>query len=102
MKFDDGKLRYTLIPPSSLKEIAKVLEFGAQKYAAHSWATVPNALERYTDALYRHLEAWRSGETNDPESGLHHLSHAACNAVFIVHLALDKSDLIMAKTEGKP
>jgi len=95
MKEDEGKLRYTLIPPSSLKEIARVLEFGAKKYAPNSWATVPNALERYTDAIYRHLEAWRSGETHDPESGLHHLSHAACNAVFITHLALKE-------TEGKP
>jgi len=83
-KFDAGKLRYSLIPPAALKGIASVLTFGADKYGANSWKTVPNAQERYMDALYRHLEAHRAGEILDEESGMSHLWHAMTNFAFLV------------------
>lgn len=86
VKLDDGKLLYSLIPPESTRELAKVMTFGANKYTPNGWKTVPNAKERYMDALFRHLEAWRMGETNDLESGLNHLSHALTNITFLVYL----------------
>ncbi len=85
MKFDNGKLRYGLIPPVLLKEVAKVLTFGAKKYEANGWKDIENGDERYLDALYRHLEAYRSGEKFDDESGLSHLSHASTNLAFLLH-----------------
>ena len=84
-KYDDGKLRYSLIPPIALKGLAEVLTFGAEKYEPNSWQRVENAKVRYLDALYRHLEAFRSGEIIDPESNLHHLKHALCNVTFLLH-----------------
>lgn len=86
MKFDNGKLQYSLIPPSATKALAEVLTFGAQKYAPNNWMLVEDGETRYLDALYRHLEAFRSGETHDPESLLHHLSHALTNVAFLHHL----------------
>lgn len=91
MKFDGDKPRMDLLVsgcPNALEAIAGVLTFGAKKYAAHSWQTVPNADERYLAAQLRHITAVQKGEVNDPESGLHHLAHAACNALFILELAL--------------
>ena len=85
VKFDDGKLMYSLIPPESTKELAKVLTFGANKYTPGGWKDVPNARTRYMDALFRHLDAWRMGETYDEESGLNHLSHALTNLNFLVY-----------------
>ena len=85
LKFDSDKPRYSLIPPILNLEVAKVLTFGARKYAPNNWQLVENGEERYLDALYRHLEAYRSGELVDPESGLYHLSHAACNISFLLH-----------------
>lgn len=35
---------------------------------------------------WRHLAAWAAGEERDPESGLSHLGHALCNAVFLREL----------------
>lgn len=87
MKFDNNKLRYSLIPPIAMRELAKVLTYGAKKYKPNNWQKVDD-LERYVDALYRHLEAWRSGETNDPESGLSHLSHAITNISFLLYLTI--------------
>ena len=83
LKFDVGKLRYSLIPPEATRAIAEVLTFGAEKYAPNSWQSVPNAHERYLDALMRHLEAYRAGELIDPESKLPHMSHLLCNAAFL-------------------
>ena len=84
-KYDEGKLRYSLVPPVAMKGLAEVLTFGAKKYAPNSWQQVQNAEVRYLDALYRHLEAFRSGEKIDDESGLHHLKHALCNVAFLLH-----------------
>lgn len=98
LKFDSGKPRWTLLMQGCAKAlagVAKVLTFGAKKYAAHSWKEVENNEERYRDALYRHLNAIEGGEAIDPESGLSHWDHAACNALFLSQLNKDKpmSDL---------
>ena len=85
LKFDAGKLRHSLIPPEATRALAEVLSFGARKYAPNSWQTVPNAPERYLDALIRHLEAHRSGELYDPESNLPHVYHLLCNAAFLTY-----------------
>lgn len=82
MKHDTGKLQYRLIPPSALKALAEVLTYGATKYSPYNWMDVES--ERYMDALYRHLEAYRRGETHDKESGLSHLAHAMANISFLL------------------
>lgn len=91
MKFDTGKLLYSLIPPETTKALAEVLTFGAQKYAPNNWQLVENGETRYLDALFRHLEAFRSGETHDPDSKLHHLSHVLTNVAFLHYLHTKES-----------
>lgn len=88
LKFDTGKLRYSLIPPEMTKSLAEVLTYGAKKYKPNNWQQVDDK-SRYEDALYRHLEAYRSGEQVDPESGLHHLAHAMTNVGFLLWLDLN-------------
>jgi len=92
MKYDGDKPRMWLLPFESLYEIAKVLTFGAKKYAAHSWQTVPNGEERYTNALLRHLTSIQQGEVRDIESGLLHWSHVGCNALFLIWFQLKKPE----------
>jgi len=85
LKYDADKPRPELIPPEALEEIAKVLAFGADKYAAGNWATGNGfAWSRLYGALLRHLYAWARGEDKDPESGLSHLAHAGCMLVFLI------------------
>lgn len=86
MKFDTGKLQYHLIPPETLKALAEVLTFGAQKYAPNNWQLVEDGETRYLDALMRHLEAYRSGELIDNDSMCPHLSHVLTNAAFLHYL----------------
>lgn len=85
MKFDKGKLRYSLIPPIIIKALASVLTYGAKKYKPNNWQNVDDT-DRYWDALYRHLEARREGEIFDKESKLPHLWHAITNIGFIIYL----------------
>lgn len=85
-KYDSGKLLwgcFTRGLAPVIKGVVAVLTYGAQKYAADSWQQVPNALSRYSDAFDRHWNAYNSGEQFDPESGLHHMLHVVCNAMFI-------------------
>ncbi len=86
MKFDAGKLDYTLVPWDGLEEIVKVLEFGAKKYARDNWQQVENADTRYLAAAFRHLVAYNQGERIDDETGLSHLAHAGCCLLFLLSL----------------
>jgi hypothetical protein len=88
MKFDAGKLDYTLVPWDGLEEIVKVLEFGAKKYARENWRFVKFGETRYMAAAFRHLIAYQNNEDVDPETGLSHLAHAGCCLLFL--LALEK------------
>lgn len=84
-KNDAGKTRYDLVLPEFEEEVAKVLTFGAETYGDNNWQSVENFENRYYAALRRHIAAWRMGEEKDPDSGLSHLAHAACNLMFLMH-----------------
>lgn len=69
---------------SPWREACAVFEYGAKKYAAWNWAkgmpwSVPMACAK------RHLVAIAEGEQDDPESGLPHFGHVACNIVMLLH-----------------
>jgi hypothetical protein len=87
-KYDDDKLKFSLLPVDPIIEVVRVLMFGAAKYGAHNWIGVQNAKNRYFDATMRHMFAWRQGEMRDSESGLHHLGHAACCVLFLLWFEL--------------
>ncbi len=71
MKFNNGKLRFSIIPMESVREVVKVSEYGAIKYEANNWQKITD-MNIYYDALMRHMVAWKTGETHDDESQLHH------------------------------
>lgn len=84
-KYDQEKNRLDLIEPEFIESVGKVLTFGAQKYEPNNWQGVEDAEDRYYAAAMRHLMAYRRGEKIDPESGLSHLEHLACNVMFLLH-----------------
>ncbi len=100
LKYDSGKLLFSCLTRGlalPLRAVAAVLTYGAQKYKRDSWQTVPNAKERYEDALDRHLNAWKSGEQRDEESGMLHLAHAACNVLFIMWFEITENKVDVTK-----
>jgi hypothetical protein len=84
LKFDDGKISLHLLPFDSLIEIAKVLQFGAKKYAPNNWRK-GIMYSRLFRAAIGHCISWWMGEDRDPETGLSHLAHAGCCIVFLLH-----------------
>jgi hypothetical protein len=88
-KLDAGKQRAALVLRGFCRALDGVIGIGthgAAKYSPGGWQEVPEAEERYLDALYRHLQADARGEANDKDSGLTHLAHAAWNILAVLEL----------------
>ena len=85
-KADAGKPKLSLVPTQVIKDIAEVREYGNRKYGdPNNWRQV--SMDRYIDALYRHLLAMVDDPYSlDEESGLAHYKHVACNAAFLCEL----------------
>ena len=89
-KYDTGKPRiFEMVEDfkEPLIEVSKVWAFGANKYQKHNWAYVDNAIDRYSNALLRHM---LEGETKDEESELLHASHVAWNALARLYFIIQK------------
>lgn len=82
-KADAGKAPLWWVPREGMEGVAHVMEFGAQKYAAHNWRKGMK-WSRLASAALRHLTAWVDGEDKDPESGMSHLWHAATDIFFLI------------------
>lgn len=81
MKNDTNKTNWSLFPFGPLQEVAKVVDYGAKKYAPNDWQSVEK--ERYFSAAMRHLVEYAGGKKID-ESGFSHLSHAVCSLLFLM------------------
>lgn len=98
-KYDNGKLRLAemiidfKIP---MEELCKVWEFGANKYEKSNWKKLQNPVDRYTNALLRHLLAEEINPIDD-ESKLLHAAHIAFNALARLYF-IAKSSYVSANT----
>ena len=81
-KQDLGKPEWNTLCWGQLEKVVKVRMFGNQKYKPDSWKQVEKV--RYENALMRHAVAYMQGENIDKESGMEHLAHLICNAMFIM------------------
>jgi hypothetical protein len=87
VKFDSDKPRYDLLPPFALEAIAKVLQYGANKYGARNWEK-GLAWGRMWRAGMGHMLAFWRGEELDQESKLPHLWHAGCCILMLIEYTL--------------
>ncbi len=91
-KDDGGKPMPHLIPPRAMLEVAKVMSYGAAKYAPHNWSKGVLG-SRYASAGLRHVYAWLAGHERDDESGLPHLAHAGACLLMLLELTMSRPDL---------
>ena len=91
-KADKGKIRPTLVPTDAIIGIARIREYGCNKYpegGEDNWMKVEPI--RYVDALLRHALAFKDDPFGvDAESGLPHLWHIGCNYAFLCKLYADE------------
>lgn len=96
-RFNEGKLRWSLVDLKYLEGLVQVLMNGAAKYSDYNWQKGLPTLEIY-ESLMRHIVAWRSGEDKDKESGLDHIDHAICNLYFMKWMIANKPSFDTRKT----
>jgi len=91
-KFDEEKVPLELVDPYAVEGLAKVLGFGAKKYATNNWR---GGLQytRLIGAIKRHLAAIEKGEDIDTESGLPHVDHLGCEWMFLSYFMKHRIDL---------
>jgi hypothetical protein len=87
LKFDMGKPPMALLPTLALTEVAKVLQFGAKKYAPSNWRKGMD-WSRNVDAALRHIVRFNYGIDRDKESGCLHLAQAVIDLLFVLEYYL--------------
>ena len=108
-KADAGKDRWDLLPMNQIQKVVKVLTDGAEKYGDNGWRKVEP--ERFFAAMMRHIYSWRYEQKKDKESGMNHMIHVICNAIFLAendeklkeafsdlmreHLKIDKPEICL-------
>lgn len=92
MRFNKGKVRWSLVPQSALKPMVEVLEFGASKYAPFNWQK-GLSMNEILESMKRHLDELMEGRDHDVESTLHHIGHIQCNAMFYEWMRQNKPEL---------
>lgn len=93
-KYDEGKPRLDLVPPSLIEAVGIVRTYGTAKYNndPDGWKKVEP--ERYRAAMMRHLCKYlRDPQGIDEESGLLHLWHLACNVAFLIEFERISKDM---------
>lgn len=97
-----GKAPVSMVLEAShaLKGCAQVLAFGAAKYDRGNWRNGLKHTE-VCDSLIRHLTTYLAGEDKDEESGLPHVDHILCNALFLAELTHTHPELDTRST-AKP
>lgn len=110
LRYNNGKLQWSLVDFESFEPMVKVLEYGEHKYSIfknkngdlikgkdisiqdtldlelvssgrNNWKKGFDLL-KVLESLTRHLFALLRGEEIDKESGLPHIGHLMCNAMF--------------------
>lgn len=89
--------------PRAIREVANVSQYGANKYSWKGWEKVPDGINRYGDALGRHLilEAIEGEYDTGPNgSGLRHATQTAWNALARLELILREEEAAAPVSEA--
>lgn len=74
--------------PRALAAVSDISAHGASKYTWKGWQRVPEGVDRYGDALMRHLAGEEIDGPVDPATGLLHAAQVAWNALARLELML--------------
>lgn len=84
--YQDGKLRWDLLPLEEIEDIVKLYTAGSIKYGDNNWQNLENGYQRYKAAMLRHLLEYEKGNKVDDETKVNHLAAVAWNAIAMLYL----------------
>lgn len=67
MKWDAGKLDWSLLPWEVIEKLVVRFTAGKEKYGPNNWQKLDNAKDRYTAAAFRHWMKYVKGERWDED-----------------------------------
>jgi hypothetical protein len=91
LRYNTGKPRWDLLPIDAVEQVVAVLTKGAEKYAERNWERGMK-WSICQGSMMRHIVKSSKGERIDPETGLSHMAHVACNALFLLAYELRGMD----------
>ena len=93
MKWDTGKLDYSLLPWEVIEAAVKRFTVGSAKYGPNNWQKLDNAQSRYEAAMLRHWVEYKKGNRWDEDPNFEntpstHLQAALWNMMCLVWFEL--------------
>ena len=79
------RLRFDLIPPHGMTEVARAFTIGGGKHGDDDYLRKPKPVSHHVAALLRHLYAYLRGEERDRDGQLH-LASVAARAMMIIEM----------------
>jgi hypothetical protein len=91
LRYNQGKVQWSLVDYKSIEPMVRVLEYGCKKYAKDNWKKGMPA-SQIIESMLRHTYKLLEGELVDPESGIEHVGHIQCNAMFLAYVLREKPE----------
>lgn len=94
LRYNEGKLKWHNFPMFLVRPLIKVAHYGSGKYATYNFMKGA-PISQYMDSMKRHIDAFEDPEQPDidPESGCHHLAHAAWNMLVACYMVEHRKDM---------
>jgi uncharacterized protein YuzB (UPF0349 family) len=91
LRYNQGKVQWSLVDYKSIEPMVRVLEYGCLKYSKDNWKKGMPA-SQIIESMLRHTYKLLEGELVDPESGIEHVGHIQCNAMFLAYVLREKPE----------
>lgn len=91
-RHNEGKPKWSLVNYNSLVPMIRVLEWGAINYGIDNWKKGLDKKE-ILESMQRHLASLMDGEELDSQTGLPHMAHIQCNAMFYNYMKDKENEL---------
>lgn len=91
LRYNQGKVNWSLVDFKSLEPMVDVLAYGTKKYSRDNWRLGMPATQ-IIESMLRHTFALLKGERLDNESLCKHVGHIQCNAMFLAYILEEKPE----------
>lgn len=91
LRYNQGKVNWSLVDFKSLEPMVDVLAYGTKKYSRDNWRIGMPATQ-IIESMLRHTFALLKGERLDNESLCKHIGHIQCNAMFLAYVLEEKPE----------